>query len=674
MKIKAGYNLDCQKISVKETGRSRGCDQAWLIYHQCTDLCQDFFLSVLSSTSTKREAKSYLQRFTPQKLSSRSQIPKKSHSANPDADKAYYDPIHNPKPGVNLGGLYLPISSVDSSPTFSQGLALRQPLQSSPEGLHVALVKIRSPQTIEDSVLNGIGLTLSQLGRLGLSSVVVIDVENESRENTPCASQPRNYVLDQADRLTSAINHHGAPGAIRLDNVLGFFMMAGQEKSTLRLQSQVRVLFRNLLMAPLRRGLIPVIAPLACSSDDQKIVNVVADDVVLALTREFAGFIGAASLEEDPRQLSDLTSSLQRQITVDRIIICDPLGGIPSGSGNSQAHVFINLEQEADQIKKELLNDLSSNTSRSSSTYNTNITHLRNLRLIRDTLALLPPSSSALLTTPEAASNPRPKQVESINDIGVGTRRQKNPLIHNLLTDKPSFSSSLPSGRLKFSDDKQCLSSEVSPSPLYNTTFVKRGMPLTILPDPRTQKWTALGPGISSISLRDPRIDLPRLIDLIEDSFSRKLDVEHYLSRVNGHIAGIIIAGEYEGGALLTWEYPPGVPQTGTEADHHRMVPYLDKFAVRKRSQGAGGVADIVFKSMVRDCFPDGVCWRSRKNNPVNKWYFERAQGTWKISQTNWTMFWTTERASTDQQTFLDYEAVCRAVVPSWADNEDILD
>jgi amino-acid N-acetyltransferase len=625
----------------------------------------------LSSTSTKREAKSYLQRFTPQKADSISGPLKKSPSASPDADKAYYDPIQSPKPGVNLGGLYLPITSIDQSPTFSQESALRQPLQSSPEGLHVAIVKIRSPQTIEDSVLNGIGLTLSQLGRLGLSSVVVVDVEDESKEGTTLVPKPRNCILDQADRVTAAINHHGTPGAQRLDNILGFSEMAVQAQSAIQIRSQIRVLFRDLLVAPLRRGLTPVIAPLAYSSEDQKIVNVTADEVVLALTRELAGFIEAPSLDEDPRKLADLTSSLQRQGTVDRIIICDPLGGIPSGSGHPQAHVFINLEQEADMIRDELLSNFSSTESKSS-VDNANVIHLKNLKLARDTLALLPPSSSALLTTPKAASNSGPRAIESTGDLGVGTRRQKNPLIHNLLTDKPSFSSSLPSGRLRSLDAGQVSSSESSPS--TKTTFVKRGMPLTILPDPRIRKWTAPGPGDSKLSLKDPRIDLPRLIDLIEDSFNRKLDVEHYLSRVNDRIAGVIIAGEYEGGALLTWECPPGVSELEIEGNQPRMVPYLDKFAVRKRSQGAGGVADIVFKSMVRDCFPDGVCWRSRKNNPVNKWYFERARGTWKISRTNWTMFWTTEKASTDRQTFLDYEAVCRAVVPSWADNKDILD
>ena len=104
------------------------------------------------------------------------------------------------------------------------------------------------------------------------------------------------------------------------------------------------------------------------------------------------------------------------------------------------------------------------------------------------------------------------------------------------------------------------------------------------------------------------------------------------------------------------------------------MVPYLDKFAVLKRSQGAGGVADIVFNAMVRSCFPNGVCWRSRKDNPVNKWYFERSRGTWKLSDSNWAMFWTTPGLPEDEGRFRDYEAVCRTIQPSWADKKSVVD
>jgi amino-acid N-acetyltransferase len=104
-------------------------------------------------------------------------------------------------------------------------------------------------------------------------------------------------------------------------------------------------------------------------------------------------------------------------------------------------------------------------------------------------------------------------------------------------------------------------------------------------------------------------------------------------------------------------------------------VPYLDKFAVLKRAQGSGGVADIVFNALVRVALPLGVVWRSRADNPVNKWYFERAKGTWKVSP-HWTMFWTGagmdfgegEDATEKVRRWRDYVGVCRSVEASWAD------
>lgn len=224
-------------------------------------------------------------------------------------------------------------------------------------------------------------------------------------------------------------------------------------------------------------------------------------------------------------------------------------------------------------------------------------------------------------------------------------------------------------GRLGRSSEAGTISSSAAMPTV--PTFAKRGMPLKIIPDLRITPWTADKGGGAGLKLTDSKIDLSRLVHLIDDSFNRKLDVEHYLNRINDRVAGLIIAGEYEGGALFTWETPPGV----SSSDLRRQVPYLDKFAVLKRSQGAGGVADIVFNAMVRGCFPQGVCWRSRRDNPVNKWYFERARGTWKIPQTNWTMFWTTEGVEAGfGERFRDYEAVCRGVEPSWADKKQMAD
>ena len=507
---------------------------------------------------------------------------------------------------------------------------------------------------------------------------MVVDPDNGQGRNNES-----KFGIGQADRIVDAINSCYGPGARRLDSALGVSSISDRVSQSLKLLDGIQIIHRDQLLAPLRRGMIPVISSVGFDMDLQRIIPVVADNVVLALTREFAG-LQSDALADDSQEIAERIIELQQQVSIDRIIVLDPLGGIPATDRMQGAHVFINLEQEFEAIKRDLetsplqaikaqessateVDRQVEQTAKSADPRHSDTTfHVKNLELLRDTLMLLPPSSSAFLTTPEAVANSQSRPPLASEGPRVQTRRQRNPLIHNLLTDKPVFSSSLPSHR----SPNPVAATSFPATPSSPATFFKRGMPVSIVPDPLQQAWTPPSPSHPSINLSDPRIDLPRLIYLIEDSFNRKLDVAHYLSRIKDRIAGVIIAGEYEGGAILTWETPPGLPTD----DPIYMVPYLDKFAVLKRSQGAGGVADIVFKAMVRDCFPNGVCWRSRMDNPVNKWYFERARGTWKMPGTNWTMFWTTDGVERGDGAFLEYEAVCKSVAPSWADKMGVVD
>ncbi|KAI4204839.1 MAG: hypothetical protein LQ350_000905 [Teloschistes chrysophthalmus] len=661
-----GLRVFRSKLSSKPAGsfRRRSTLQPGLLENASDRKHEDveLMLDVLGSTVTRRDARSYLSRF-------RSEKPK-SRSRNERHDDV----------GVNLGNLYLPVRAVEQNPVFRQGPRETQAVSETPEQLHTALIKIRRPQAIDDATLQGVCLTLVQLVRLGMSSAVVLDCGNEEQRNS---LDLRRLATEQANRIAASIDQYGGPGARCLDNALATSLEDEAFPSSVKVQSGTCISNRDLLLNPLRRGIIPVVIPTTFVRNDQRLVNIPADEAMLALTREFAGVRTGLVEETDPHEIAEKIQQVQKEISLDRIILLDPLGGIPSTDEQSRSRVFVNLEQDYESIRSEILGVRDSDSQSGSpgdrpasrdpaskvfsfgeeGNYDGAIApstgysatashHLNNLALLRNCLAILPPSSSGLATTPENAANANRRPVDSGLAPGVGTRRQRNPLIHNLLTDKPVSSSSLPTDRAKGS---------ASP-----TTFIKRGMPVSIIPDPRMHPWTPPSESNPSISLSDPRIDLPRLIHLIEDSFSRKLDVQHYLSRIEGRIAGIIIAGEYEGGALLTWESP--CHATG----QWPLVPYLDKFAVLKRSQGSGGVADILFKAMVKDCLPSGVCWRSRRDNPANKWYFERARGTWKLPGSSWTMFWTTEGVQVGQQgrdrLLRDYESVCRGVVPSWAD------
>ena len=653
----------------------------------------------MESTATKREARSYISRFNRQ----RTLLQQSQTSPRPQSNKE----TRKWRPGVNLGNLYAAQNAAEEGPRFSTIGTLNPFAHVGTHPLHVALVLIKEPQSIDNVTLQGIGHTLSQLSRLGLNCVVVLD--HQTGSSTQKSNEKlvwRARILDQADRVTKAIDEHGGQGARYLDSIVGIVPSNVDLNSSARTRGQAQITNRNLLLAPLRKGIIPVIASIGYTLDTQVATKVHCNEVMLALTREFAGIFPSMAPEEDPLDVAERVANAQRQISLDRIIVLDRHGGIPSPERTNGSHVFINLEQEYEDILEELKSDqyiqsrrlLSTDLDSSSasagnpslkevdydigakinffrdqigptksSEKDTSVNaHVDNLQLVRNTLALLPPSSSGLLTAPEEATGSR-RHLSSSTTPGVGTRSQRNPLIHNLLTDKPIFSSSLPSTRLSPTAFFPS-SSGIHSSP---TTFIKHGMPVTIVPDPRLRPWRPPTPSSPSLQLSDPRLDLPRLIHLIEDSFDRKLDLKHYLSRISSNLAGIIIAGCYEGGALLTWESPPN-----TE-DQKRLVPYLDKFAVLKRSQGAGGVADIVFSAMVRDCFPEGVVWRSRRDNPVNKWYFERARGTWQLPVTEkkgpgWTMFWTMEGICKER--FEDYAAVCEKVVPSWEDGKGVLD
>lgn len=511
----------------------------------------------------------------------------------------------------------------------------------------------------------------------------------------------RRSATQQADRLSRAIDKFNGAHSSLLDSALIVPETA--------LHSP-KVLSRKLLLQPLRNGQTVIVNPVAYTEDSPKVVPVSANDVLYSLARELAGLEITPDPDEDPQVTAQRITALQKEISLDRLIVLDSLGGIPAFRGPHKSHVFINMEQEYEDIEDELLQEMSlppygprslplgrdsissiTGSNPFSKFFDSEVVslktnpsspmqvvggksslegHLENLKLSQKILALLPPSSSGIITSPAEVAYSAKAPKSASQPSAVGTRRLRNPLIHNLLTDKPSQSSSLPQSRRNINGG----SSEQLSYPVTHSTFVKRGMPLTMLPHPRVKAWTVDNGDEPRLRLDDPRIDLGRLVYLIEDSFDRKLDVQNYMDRINNRIAGLIIAGEYEGGAILTWEMPPGVVDDGSEASRSRMVPYLDKFAVLKRSQGAGGVADMVFNAMVRSCFPNGVCWRSRRNNPVNKWYFERSRGSWKLPDSNWTMFWTTPGLPEDRQKFLDYEGVCRSIQPSWADNKNVVD
>lgn len=513
--------------------------------------------------------------------------------------------------------------------------------------MHIAIIKLRAPTSVIDDQISAIGRTIAQLATLGMQSVVVV----EPSESQSIGELESRVEFDmEVCRVVDAFNESRdseSEEKLRAQRIDHVFQAANNVRTpdqwtTAHWASKVRVANTDLFLSLLRRGIVPVIAPSATYLNSEvRLVDVDADSLIVALAKDLHGTqIQSSQCKRGSRQPTIDKEMFSTSMSVDRIIVLDPSGGIPSGERSHAPHVYINMKQEYSEIKAQLRH------------YPRNIldkvakgVHIRNLDLLRESLDVLPNSSSGLILAPEDIASTRIQPAE-IFSPQVQTRSKRNPLIHNLLTDKPSISSSLPYGRssgLGFGGP--------------TSTFVKRGMQLTTIPDVFASSWSPPSTSQARPSLSDPRIDMGKLVALIEASFGKKLDLDKFFARIDDRFAGLVVAGDYEGCALFTWESSPAAPSM--------KVPYLDKFAVLPQSQGTGAsVADILFTCMIMDCFPRGVCWRSRVNNPVNKWYFERAKGAWKLPGSRWTSFWTTDQPTSEELKV--YEDICRNIPATW--------
>lgn len=517
---------------------------------------KDLILSVLRSTATKREARQYIARYNPR----------------------------------------------TSGSVFERG--------SNDPDVRIALIKVRNLGAFTQAETEGLGHTIRRLTKLGVSPIVILDAGIERTMYLSKSGRPfRHYqrlISRHAERVVRAIEKASPKTRARAADNL--FEVSDKMCPFDATKDGLRLAFPHLLQTILFGGSVPVVTPIAYDSRAAEDKLVLADDLLLSLSKE----------------LTDATQSIATRASVEKVIFVDPLGGIPSSQrmqddGKYKAsHVYVNLEQEMQGICAELR----SGTERLFLSKEESDTHLANLRAMQRCLSITPLSSTGIITTPEVAA--------------LGSSR--NPIIYNILTDRPVISPSLPV------DAKR--------TPMLRTTILRRGMPITSLKSPSPFEGLDLvkQDKIGAINLR-------RLWDLIEDSFGRKLDVEHYLNRVNGKVAGLIIAGDYQGAAIITWEHA---------SNSHDHAVYLDKFAVKKSSQGGAGVADTIFKLMVMDMFPEEVIWRSRGNNPVNKWYFERSKGTMKVPGTNWVMFWTGTDTRESTRSLEEYVRICQAIEPSF--------
>ena len=438
-----------------------------------------------------------------------------------------------------------------------------------------ALVKIQGPFT--DRQLESIATGMVYLEKLGLVSVVVVDHDDWHKGETG----ERARVVEEAMRVTAALERQGAKARPLLDTIVRLGPGSDppiSDDPTIG-HPEAHALPRDLLAirSALRAGEIPVLAPLAMDSFLRS-VRIDSNDVIAALVHGMVNFESRRTSQTDTEV--DLTPL--------RLMIINREGGMPSYARSGYPHLLINLESEYSYIRDTFHEPWQGS----------HPTALANLSLARTCLSYMPPSSSAV----------------------VVSHRSPKSLIANLVTNKPAVSSSLPHALLQGNR-------KLTP---HTPTLLRRGLPIRVVRD-----------------VAD--IDRPKLKALLEQSFGRTLCEPAFYERLDRHLDFVIVAGDYAGAAVVTRE-PAEAP--------HPPISYLDKFAVLPDHQGDGTV-DFLWVALHDESYGLGLpssvnthlgggregrgeghdlVWRSRADNPINKWYFERSSGHLRLGR--WVLFW----------------------------------
>ena len=446
-----------------------------------------------------------------------------------------------------------------------------------------ALVKIQGPFT--DNQLDSITRGLAYLEKLGLVSVIVVENDEQPRGE----QDERSSIIDEVMRIVASLEKQGS----RARPVVGAIVRLGPKAEDTSLSDpnftppETHTIPSDLIpiRSALSAGEIPVIAPFALDSFCRS-VHVDANDVIAGLTR---GMVEASSLTKTPNQ-SPQNGSFnyfnQVDLTPLRLMIINRDGGVPSYARSGYPHLLINLTSEYNHIH-ETFDDRWKHS---------NPTALSNLALARTCLAYMPPTSSAVMVSHKSPSS----------------------LIGNLITNKPAVSSSLPHALLQGNR-------RLTP---HTPTLLRHGLPIQVL---------------RSVA----EIDKKKLNVLLEQSFNRTLDENSFYKRLSTSLDYIIVAGDYAGAAIVTNEL---------SSKFSAPISYLDKFAVLPSHQGDGTV-DFLWVALHDESYglglpfaanPNGgkggkgegrdLVWRSRFNNPVNKWYFERSTGHLRMG--SWVLFW----------------------------------
>lgn len=455
-----------------------------------------------------------------------------------------------------------------------------------------ALVKLQGPFT--DRQLDSITRGLVYLKKLGLVSVIVVENEDLVRGE----DGDREEIVSETMRTVKSLERQGSTACPIVSPVARLGPKDENEipKGYDIPEAHTFPSDLGLIRSAIQAGDIPVLAPLALDTFCRT-VRIDANDVVGALARGMTE--AAAELRPQNPQSHDASRpafSEEVDLTPLRLMVINREGGIPSYARFGLPHLLVNLTSEYSFISETFQDSWNES----------HPTALKNLSLARTCLAYMPPTSSAIFVN----------------------HRSPSSLIGNLITNKPAVSSSLPHALLQ---GNRKLTS-------HTPTLLRRGVDIRVV---RT--------------VQD--IDRAKMTHLLEKSFNRELDQRAFYKRLESHLDYVILAGDYAGAAIVTTE-PAKNPDSTEEPSRDSPLPitYLDKFAVLPSHQGDGTV-DFLWVALHDESYglghpfsvnPNGgkeghgegrdLVWRSRGNNPVNKWYFERSTGYLRVGE--WVMFW----------------------------------
>ncbi|BGP17368.1 hypothetical protein JCM10213_003412 [Rhodosporidiobolus nylandii] len=589
---------------------------------------RDLILSVLEAHPSARDSRFYLKNFDP--------AARPSNYRTADEDELPAFPTADQETPTTAFSTTIPPPSLFSSPSSALAAAdaaneqrkteykgktpFADELLSAPASRHTALVKVQGP--FSDRQLESIAEGMVYLKKLGLVSIVVMDheqwmVEEQRLEHLDSVRRReeviklREQMKRETLRFSEMLERKGGSSRPLLEGVLcvkgaafedtfapipstSSANPAPQHPYEAPLPTDLFVDSLSGIRSAVRRGEIPVIPPVALDASCFSLC-VSANDAMRAISSGLTDAERGAGLryEADARLRNDV------DLTPVRLMIINREGGIPSPARGGDPHLSINLSSEYDYIEKTFI------------WHETHPTALSNLSLIRDCLADLPRTASAVLVS----------------------HRSPKSLIANLITNRPALSPSLAHDLLP------------RRNMAHQPTIVRRGLPIRVH---RTMD----------------DVDLDKLTHLLEASFGKTLDREPFYDRLRRDLDFCIVAGDYSGVAIVTNEIlrspdPPHAPVEGAAP-----IAYLDKFAVLPSLQGDGTV-DFLWGALRDESWglglmdalnpnPGGkqgrgiardLVWRSRSNNPVNKWYFDRSTGFFNIapppgSAVGFSLFW----------------------------------